>query len=56
MKVAEFTQSWVGKALIATALFAAGYYFPLFGSVGRVSAPAVTGAASASASAPSPPR
>ena len=52
MKLAEFMQSWGGKALIATALFAAGFYFPLFsppGSKGTSPAPAASSASGASA-------
>ncbi len=51
MKPSEFFQSWPGKALIATALFAAGYYFPLFKAPGSVTEPAASAASASSSGA-----
>ena len=51
-------QSFIGKAMIAATLFAAGYYFPLFGPsapTASTAAPAASASASA-ASAPATPR
>ena len=46
MKLTAILDSWLGKALIAAALFGAGYYFPLFNPPGTSTAPAAAAASS----------
>jgi hypothetical protein len=49
MKLADFSQSLVGKIVIGFALFAAGWYFPIFRLGGSPKAPAAQATASTAA-------